>query len=64
MAAELWRAVLDARTGPVVVGLVVADGRVTEAAPYLRRFALGRPFAWVRGPLERSGWAFERLGDA
>jgi hypothetical protein len=53
---------MDTRTGPVVVGLIVRDGRVVAAAPYLRRFAIGRPIDWVREPHERSGWAFAWLG--
>jgi len=48
---------------PIVAGLVVVDGLVTEAAPILRRYR-GQRWHAVRRALEAAGYALEELEGA
>ncbi len=57
MTGRLWRIVAP----HFVCGLVVADGRVVEAAPIVR-WALGRRWSDVREAMKRKGWSGEPLG--
>jgi len=56
--SELYRI-----TGPnFTAGLVIQDGRCTEAAPFLRRSCLGKPMGALRNLFAWRGWTYERVG--